>query len=317
MMTQHTRVRRMGLVTVSAMAVFAASTTLADPPDAGKGKRPSIYDRTADGNEQIKEALAEARREHKRVLLQFGADWCGWCHKLHDLFKEDRQIARELLYEYVLVLIDVDTVDGAQHNADVIERYGHPIKHGLPVLVVLDAEGKQLVTQETGSLEEGDHHHPDRVLAFLNKWQAEPLSADKVLAGAVAEAGQRGKNVFVHFSAPWCGYCHKLDDYLHQKRVSEVFDKAFVTVKIDVDRMTGGKELDAEYRKDRSGGIPFFVVLDKTGRPLADSFDDAGQNVGFPVAPQEIEHFLKVMNAHAGGLTERDLTVLSLGLTGE
>ena len=31
-------------------------------------------------------------------------------------------------------------------------------------------DGKALVTQDTGKLEEGDHHDPAKVLAFLNQW---------------------------------------------------------------------------------------------------------------------------------------------------
>ena len=56
------------------------------------------------------------------------------------------------------------------HNADVNQRYGNPTRFGLPVLVVLDAEDKALTTQDTGKLEEGDHHDPAKVLAFLNQW---------------------------------------------------------------------------------------------------------------------------------------------------
>jgi len=40
------------------------------------------------------------------------------------------------------------------------------------VIVVLDAEGKALVTQDSGKLEEGDHHNPKKVLAFSNEWAA-------------------------------------------------------------------------------------------------------------------------------------------------
>jgi hypothetical protein len=64
------------------------------------------------------------------------------------------------------VLLDVNE----SHDAATNERYGKPTQHGLPVLVVLDAEGKQLVTQDTGKLEEGDHHNPRKVLAFLDEW---------------------------------------------------------------------------------------------------------------------------------------------------
>ncbi|MBI4627023.1 MAG: hypothetical protein HY736_27845 [Verrucomicrobia bacterium] len=33
------------------------------------------------------------------------------------------------------------------------------------------ATGKQLTTQETGALEDGDRHSPKKVLAFLDRWK--------------------------------------------------------------------------------------------------------------------------------------------------
>ncbi len=44
------------------------------------------------------------------------------------------------------------------------------MQFGLPVIVTLDAEGTPLTTQDTDKLEEGDHHDPAKVLAFLNQW---------------------------------------------------------------------------------------------------------------------------------------------------
>lgn len=128
--------------------------------------RPTLYDEKADGAQQIEKALAEAKKGKKTVLLQFGANWCGWCHKLHKLCETDKTLAAELKKNFVVVLIDIDK----KHNADINERYGNPIQHGLPVIVVLDSTGKQLFTQDTGKLEEGDHHSPVKVLAFLKQW---------------------------------------------------------------------------------------------------------------------------------------------------
>ena len=76
------------------------------------------------------------------------------------------EIAAELKKNFVVVLIDIDK----KHNADINERYGNPTQHGLPVIVVLDSTGKQLFTQDTAKLEEGDHHSPAKVLAFLKQW---------------------------------------------------------------------------------------------------------------------------------------------------
>ena len=39
-----------------------------------------------------------------------------------------------------------------------------------PVIVVLNSDGKQLTTQDSGKLEEGDHHSPEKVLTFLEQW---------------------------------------------------------------------------------------------------------------------------------------------------
>ena len=86
---------------------------------------------------------------------------------MSSLLKTNAEIAQIVKENYVVVLIDVDK----RHNADVVKKYGNPTQFGLPVLVVLDSDGKQLTTQETGQLEQGDHHDPAKVIAFLEKWK--------------------------------------------------------------------------------------------------------------------------------------------------
>jgi thioredoxin-related protein len=130
-----------------------------------RGNPPPLYDESADGAKQIAAALDKATKEHKRVLLMFGANWCGWCHKLHTLFETDKNIADELKSKYVVAMIDMN--DG--HNGDLFHRYKGDYD-GVPFLVVLEADGKYLLTQHTGVLEEGDHHSPQKVLAFLKEW---------------------------------------------------------------------------------------------------------------------------------------------------
>jgi thiol:disulfide interchange protein len=136
------------------------------PADAPKTARPNIYDESLDGTKQITDALAKAKKENKRVLLQFGANWCVWCHKLHRLFEADKTISEKLKSDYVVVLVDVNK----GHNQEVDAKYGKPTRFGLPVIVILDSDGKQLTTKDTAELEEGDHHSPEKVTAFLKEW---------------------------------------------------------------------------------------------------------------------------------------------------
>lgn len=152
------------LLLVAVAAMTAWNQAYGSEPSGNA--RPAIYDESADGSEQIASALIEAKSENKRVLLQFGANWCPWCYLLHDLFAEDPAISEVLTTDYVVVLIDVNQ----GHNKVVDEVYGNPTHQGLPVLVILDSEGRQLTTQNTGDLEKGNAHDPAKVLAFLKKW---------------------------------------------------------------------------------------------------------------------------------------------------
>ena len=137
---------------------------------ATRQARPKIYDESAAGSKQIAEALAVAKKEHKHVLLQFGANYCGPCHELHKLFETDKTIAEELEKGNVVVMIDVNQ----GHNKDIDTRYGNPTRFGLPAIVVLDSDGKQLTTQDTGLLAEEDHYHYNRekIMDFLKQWSS-------------------------------------------------------------------------------------------------------------------------------------------------
>lgn len=270
---------------------------------------PPIYDTQADGKQQITDAVAAAKRQNKRILLQFGANWCIWCHRLHSLFDTNEEIAKKLEAEYELVLIDVDKVDGKEHNADVDAHYGRPTRHGLPTLVVLDTDGRQLTTRETAAWEVGEGYDADKVLSFLKRWQPPRASAGAELSSALARAKANSRSVFLWFGAPWCGFCKRMTEYLHREEIETLFNSEFAPVKIDIERMDGGRELATQHGWTEKDGLPFFVVLDSAGKKLADSRGPQG-NVGFPVEPHEIAHFMDVIRQTAGNLTPAQLTTL-------
>lgn len=154
----------------AALIFLLASGLLRAAPEYPK-MGPDIYDPSADGKTLVATALAEASNEHKNVLLVFGANWCIWCHRLHETFASNAEIARILRQNYKVVMVDVNARKGSARNADVDEKYGHPTKLGLPVLVVLAPSGEKLTTQDSGELEDGKSaHDPTKVIAFLDKW---------------------------------------------------------------------------------------------------------------------------------------------------
>lgn len=138
-----------------------------------------------------------------------------------------------------------------------------------------------------------------RPLAQEAPMQAPP--AKQVLDAALASAKSSNKNVFVHFSASWCGWCHKLEAFLKTPE-GEMLQKYAVNVQLVVQE-TGAKKIlenpgGAEMMKGwgGTGGIPFCVFLDPAGTVLSDSNNMPNKgNIGYPANAKEIAAFDDVM----------------------
>ena len=189
--------RTVMLLCLATVAWVAPGWAQEEPTEA----KPPVYDAQADAKADITAALKKCKKDNQRVLLVYGANWCGWCVKLDGVFKRNRDIRRKILYEYRIVKVDVGKFD---KNMDIAKRHGVDLKqHGIPFLTVLDGNGSMLTNQNTSDLEKGAEHDVEKVKRFLTRWQAEPQDADKLLAAAVARAAQEKKRVFVHLGAPW------------------------------------------------------------------------------------------------------------------
>jgi hypothetical protein len=172
---------------------------------------------------------------------------------------------------------------------------------GFPFLAVMDSAGKLVVGQKTDPLEEGDHHDPKKVKEFLARWVAEPKDAEAVLHSALSQAASEDKKLLLTFGAPWCGWCHKLEDFLAQPKICAILSGDFIVLKIDIDRMTAGKNVMKKYHHDESEGIPWFTVLDAKGDKLAtsDLLEGEIKNIGYPATPKEIDAFMSLIEGQA------------------
>lgn len=154
---------------LAALALLLAAPVGAEPEYPKMG--PDIYDARADGEQLVGDALRRASAEHKRVIVDMGANWCIWCRRLHATFEGNPSVSAALERGFVVVMLDVNTRNGTKRNAALVGRYGNaPASHGIPVLVVLDADGKQLTTKDSGELEDGEGHSPAKILQFLAAW---------------------------------------------------------------------------------------------------------------------------------------------------
>lgn len=145
-------------------------------PQSKQTHGPDIYDTKADGEKLIADALVVAKRENKRVLAEFGANWCIWCRRMHTMLHSHPEVSPFFEQNYLLVMVDVDEVDGKTHNLNLIERYGDPTTNGIPGLVVLDADGKVLKVQDTEPFQRGDEYDTAKVLQFLKEFAPKPAA---------------------------------------------------------------------------------------------------------------------------------------------
>ena len=147
-----------------AAATPAPRQPVTTPPSVKK----HLYSAEADPKADIAAALKQASLEHKRVILDFGGDWCGDCQVLDIYFHQAPNL--ELLDKnFVVVHIDIGRFD---KNLDIPEKYNVPLKKGVPALAVLDAHGKLLYSQQTAEFGDMRYMYPASVTDFLTKWKA-------------------------------------------------------------------------------------------------------------------------------------------------
>jgi thiol:disulfide interchange protein len=163
-MTHSRLLAAAGTVLMALTTVLTAIPARAQDASVGITKR-QIYPPIDSAAADITAALDEARASHKRVIVDFGGDWCPDCQVLNIYFHQSPNA--ELLGKYfVRVNINVGRMDA---NQDIAAKYGVPLK-GVPALAVLDGDGKVVYAQNK---EFSDMRHMDSsaLTAFLNQWK--------------------------------------------------------------------------------------------------------------------------------------------------
>ena len=87
-----------------------------------------------------------------------------------------------------------------------------------------------------------------------------------------------------------------------------LFADDYIVLKIDVEEMQHGDVIGKKLRGDRTGGIPWFTILDAEGAELVSS-DGPNGNIGCPVSEDECAYFVSmiektIQHAPAGRVAE-------------
>lgn len=126
-----------------------------------------LYNPAANVSKDVAAALAKAKKEKKNVLIQVGGNWCVWCYRFNSFILTDSILKKLVSDNFVFYHLNYSPEN---KNLDYLKKLGYPQRFGFPVLVVLDADGKQLHTQDSGLLEKGNGYDEAKVKSFLRNW---------------------------------------------------------------------------------------------------------------------------------------------------
>lgn len=127
-----------------------------------------LYNPAANVAHDITAAVAKAKAENKRVLLQIGGNWCIWCYRFNAFVQTNGDLKKLLNENYVVYHLNYSTEN---KNEAYLKKLGNPQRFGFPVLVLLDGDGRQLHTQNTALLEKGNGYDLEKVQTFLARWK--------------------------------------------------------------------------------------------------------------------------------------------------
>jgi len=155
------------------LLAFLFALTVTTAQSAGR----EIYPDPAQAKADIAAALKTAAQTHKRILLDFGGNWCGDCQVL-DMYFHDPKNLPMLEANFILVHVNIGHMDV---NVDIAEKYHIPLQRGVPAIAVLSDKGALLYSQKSGEFEAMRRMDPASVTTFLAQWKPSNAGCSAVM----------------------------------------------------------------------------------------------------------------------------------------
>ena len=149
------------------LRLMVMACLLALPAAAAFPAGRDVYPPPAEAKADLAAALKTAAATHRRVLLDFGGNWCPDCQVL-DVYLHDARNKRLLDANFVLVPINIGREDA---NLDIASRYGIEISKGVPALAVLSEHGVLIYSQKQHQFSAMRSMQSSAVTEFLVKWR--------------------------------------------------------------------------------------------------------------------------------------------------
>jgi thiol:disulfide interchange protein len=125
-------------------------------------------------NARIDAAFVAAGASGRRVIIDLGGNWCGWCRAL-DAVMDAPEVKPFIAANFVVVPVDVASADfKIDRNLAVLQRFGVGKVAGVPWLIVADADGKVLASSD--AVTDDAHQTPQQMVDWLALYAKRPAA---------------------------------------------------------------------------------------------------------------------------------------------
>ena len=129
------------------------------------------FDPTRDPSPDLQKGIETATKSGKRIILDVGGEWCGWCVCMDKFFFENPGLAKIREDNFVWVKVNYSEEN---ENKPFLAPFPEP--QAFPHLYILDAKGKLLHSHNTADLEMGKGYNLVKFTRFLKAWSPKKLN---------------------------------------------------------------------------------------------------------------------------------------------
>ena len=126
------------------------------------------FDKTADPQKDVSEALQKAKKSNKHIVLIVGGDWCRWTGTFENFLDDNEKIAKSFYDSFEVV--EIYYGKGMNKSAKALLKQFPPIT-GTPYFYILDKTAKLLYAINSESMERGYGYNRNKVIKFIKTYK--------------------------------------------------------------------------------------------------------------------------------------------------
>lgn len=225
------------------------------------------------------EAVAQAKRENKKVFVDCYTLWCGPCRYMStNVFTTD-SVGDYMNPQFVSIKIDMEHGEGPELQKTFKVQ-------GYPTFLLFDADAKELgrfmgmspvsqFIEQVGRAAKGIDVDAENEAEMQTKSVQQPVEKDTIYdegkglkfvectyAEALLKAKQENKRIFIDCYTSWCGPCKKmLETVFKDTRIGNLMNYQFINVKVNMEEGEG-KGLAEKYKVTV---YPTYLILNPDG----------------------------------------------------